>query len=238
MNFIKKIVDKKFDESVHLQFQKFSKGEFRNRAVINAKKQASRRYAIKTSAEFANELVRDVAEKVGSEKVKVKGAIVSTSNLKDELDFKDVKQFRGIKRYIMDKEMTGEEVLKLVNKYPKAFLALSFSTDKDKTKLKIKPKAPKTGKPKKKKDDSPKANFCTLKTKDAKLATGFVFEKPDFKEAKINHTFFVENIIISEELKKTNDFAKMREEAIRKGKIVREGVIDGNDVKSELEFEA
>ncbi len=48
----------------------------------------------------------------------------------------------------------------------------------------------------------------------------------------------MENIIISEELKKTNNFSKMREEAIRKGKIVREGVIDGNDVKSDIAFSA
>ena len=38
MNFIKKAVENKVDDSVHLQFQKFSKGEFRNRAIIEAKK--------------------------------------------------------------------------------------------------------------------------------------------------------------------------------------------------------
>ncbi len=56
MNFLKKIVDKNFDESVHLQFQKFSKGEFRDKAIIEAKN-SNGKYTIKTSAEFANELV-------------------------------------------------------------------------------------------------------------------------------------------------------------------------------------
>lgn len=53
MNFIKKVANKKYDESVHLQFQKFSKGEFRNRALIDAKSSKGN-YTIKTSAEFAN----------------------------------------------------------------------------------------------------------------------------------------------------------------------------------------
>ena len=37
MNFIKKIFDKKIDNSVHLQFQKFSKGEFKDKALIEAR---------------------------------------------------------------------------------------------------------------------------------------------------------------------------------------------------------
>jgi len=56
MNFIKKIFDDAVDESVHLQFQKFSKGEFRNRGLIEARK-TGKGYSIKTSAEFANGLL-------------------------------------------------------------------------------------------------------------------------------------------------------------------------------------
>jgi len=37
--------------------------------------------------EFANELVRDVAEKLGDEKTRVTGAIVSTSDLKGKIDY-------------------------------------------------------------------------------------------------------------------------------------------------------
>jgi len=48
MNFIKKAIDGEADESVHLQFQKFSKGEFRDRGVIEAKKQGGGKYTIKT----------------------------------------------------------------------------------------------------------------------------------------------------------------------------------------------
>jgi hypothetical protein len=238
MNFIKKVFDKVKDSSVHIQFQKFSKGEFRNKAIIKAKVQSGGKYTLWTSAEFANDLVRAVAEKVGNEKVSVAGAIVSTSDLKDRLDFKDIKQFQGVKRYLIDKEMTGDEIIALLEEFPKTFFALSFATDKDDTKLKIKPKAPKSGKPGKGKEEGPKADFCNLKTKDAELAKSFVFEKPDFKDAEIKHTFFIEQLIIPDELKSSKDFAKIREEAVRKGRIVREGKIDSQEVKKEFEFEA
>ena len=42
MNFIKNIFDKKRDALIHLQFQKFSKGEFVNRALIRAKYSAGK----------------------------------------------------------------------------------------------------------------------------------------------------------------------------------------------------
>ncbi len=233
MNFIKKIVDKRVDDSVHLQFQKFSKGEFRNKAVIEAKN-SSGKYTIKTSPEFANELIKICAEKLGNQKTKVTGAIISTSDLTGELEFKEKKQFQGVKRYVIDGEMSGEELIKLLDKFPKAFFGLSFNVEKEGIQLKIKAKAPKSGKPGKDNEEA-KANFCSLKTTDKKIAESFVFEKPDFKTAKINHTFLIESIILPQEEK---DFAKIREMAKRKGKIIRKSEIDGNKSQKEIEFEA
>lgn len=231
MNFIKKVFNGESDESVHLQFQKFSKGEFRNKAIIEVKK-TGKGYAIKTSAEFANELVRIVAEKLGEGKTNVKGAIVSTQDLTGEIDFKDKKQFQGVKRYLIDKEMSGSDIINLIDKFPKNFFALSFEVGN--SKLKIKPKSPKSAKPGKG-GEKPKADFCNLKTTDSTIAKSFVFEKSNFKEAKINHTFFIEEIIMP---KRETDFAKIRELAKRKGKIVREAMIDGEEIKNEKEFEA
>jgi hypothetical protein len=236
MNFIKKIVNGRVDESVHMQFQKFSKGEFRDKAVIEAKN-SNGKYTIKTSAEFANELVRQVAEKLGNNKTNIKGAVVSTNDLAGELDFKDKKQFQGVKRYLIDREMSGDEIISLLDKFPKTFFALSFKLQ-DGTDLKIKPKAPKSGKPGKEKDGGPKADFCTLKTADKKIADSFVFEKPDFRKAEIKHDFIIENIIIPDELKDSEDFARIREESRRKGKIIRKANIDGNEMKKEIGFEA
>ncbi len=231
MNFIKKVFDKKIDEEVHVQFQKFSKGEFRDRALIDAKN-SNGKYTIKTSAEFANELVKMMAEKLGDDKTKVTGAIVSTSDLTGKLEFKDKKQFQGVKRYIIDREISGTEILNLFDEFPKSFFALSFNVNDDK--LKIKPKAPKSGKPGKGNEEA-KADFCTLKTTDKQIADNFVFENPNFKTAKINHTFFIDSMIMPEGEK---DFAKIREMAKRKGRIVRKAIIDGNEMESEAEFEA
>ena len=110
MNFIKKVQEKNFDESVHLQFLKFSKGEFKNRALVEAKNSKGN-YTIKTSAEFANELVKDLAEKLGNNKTKVTGSIIGTNDLKGILDFKKISQFQGVKNYSIEKEMTGTEIL-------------------------------------------------------------------------------------------------------------------------------
>ncbi|MDP3987119.1 MAG: hypothetical protein Q8P81_02735 [Nanoarchaeota archaeon] len=234
MNFVKKVAEKIFDESVHLQFQKFSKGEFRNRALIEAKKSGNK-YTLAMSSEFANELVRTVAGELGDERVKITGAVISTVDMKQDLEFKEIKQFQGVKKYLIDNEMSGREIVSLLDKTPKAFFALSFSTGE--TNLKIKVKAPKSGKPGKK-EEKPKADFCKMVTLDKKLAEEFIFEAPNFKKASINHTFLIEEIVISDELRKTNDFARMREGAKRKGRILRLSEIDGKETNSELDFEA
>ena len=232
MNFIKKVFDNEVDEEVHLQFQKFSRGEFTNRALIKAKK-VKNNYTIFTTAEFANELVRNVAGKLGDEKANVTGAVISTLDLNNELDFKSKKQFMGIKQYVIDKHMSGNEITKLIEKLPKVFFALSFSSGAGDV-LKIKPKAPKSSKPKTK-DDTPKPDFCKLITNDEKIAKDFVFEKHDFKDALIGHDFIIKEILVPKDEK---DFAVAREKAKRKGVIVRRATIDGVKTAVEKEFEA
>lgn len=231
MNFIKKIFDKEVDNSVHLQFQKFSKGEFINRAIIKARK-SKNKFTIVTSFEFANEMVRVVAEKLGEEKTNIKGAIVSTNDLTGKIDFKEKKQFQGVKRYLIDKEMSGKEIIELLDEFQKAFFALSFEAGE--TILKIKPKAPKSSKPKNK-GEKPKPDFCRLITTDQDLGKSFVFEAPNFKKAEIIHNFIIEDLIFPEGEK---DYSKIREMAKRKGKIIRDAVIDEKEMRSEIEFVA
>ncbi len=241
MNFIKKIVEKKIDADVHYQFQKFSRGEFRDKAGISAKKSGNK-YTISTSAEFANDLVKLVAEKVGKNKVEVNGIIVTTSDLdKEGLRYSSKSQFQGIKKYALSGEMAGDEILNLINKFPKVFFALSFSTPNGETVLKVKPKMPKTGKPKggaKEGEEEKKQDFCKIVTTDSKIGESFIFELKDFKEANVNHTFFINDIVIPTSLKTEKDFAKVREGALRKGKIVRVAKIDGKEFRNEIDFEA
>ena len=235
MNFIKKIFDKNFDEEIHLQFQKFSKGEFKNRALIEAKN-SNGNCTIKTSAEFANGFVKELAEKLGNNKAKVTGSIIGTNDLKGILEFKKISQFQGVKNYSIEKEKSGNEIINLINRFPKNFFALSLSAGENL--LKIKPKAPKSGKPGSKGEETPKVDFCSLKTTDKKIIESFIFEKPDFKSAKIVHNFLIEKIEIPEELKKSEDFALIREKSIRVGKIIRKTEIDGVKSEKELELKA
>jgi len=236
-NFIKKIFDKKVDDDVHAQFQKFSRGEFKNRAEIMAKS-SKEKFTINATAEFSNDLVKDMAEKLGSEKTKVTGAVISTSDLTGKLDFKSKKQFQGVKNYGIDSDMNGNDITKLLREFPKAFFALSFKTSD--SELKIKPKAPKSGKPSAPKEGEKrkKPDFCKIITTDGKFASDFIFEKPDFKEAQISHTYFIDSIKIPEHLKNEKDFAVVREKSLRVGRILREGEIDGKKIREEAEFEA
>jgi hypothetical protein len=235
MNFIRKVFEKKIDEDVHGQFQKFSRGEFRNRAIIKVKK-VKDKYTISTTAEFANELVRLVAERLGNEKTKVKGAVISTLDLAKEITFQSRKQFMGIKQYGIDKEMSGDEIIELLKKLPKVFFALTFDSGKGDI-LKIKAKAPKSAKPKNK-DEAPVPDFCKLITNDEKIARDFIFEKSDFKLAEIAHDFMIEEIVVPEELKKEQDFLIIREKSLRKGRLIRRAVIDGVEMNKEVEFAA
>ncbi len=242
--FIKKIFEGAGtdDELVHLQFQKFSRGDFKNRAMILAKK-LSNKFSINTTPEYANGFIRCLAEKLGETKAAVTGVIISTKDLTGELDFQDKKQFMGIKKYILEREMSGNEILSLCDKFPNSFVGLSFKTED--SELKVKPKAPKSAKPSTKGEGKPKIDFCKLKTTDEELVKKIIFDEElkmfNFKEVEIGHDFLINEIVVSDELKKEvgNDFEKIRKMAKRKGKIIRRFAIDsGEEIKKEIDFEA
>ena len=235
--FINKIFKGKIDDRVHLQFKKFSGGDFNNRAVIIGKNSGGK-YSLNTSHEFANEFVLYLAEMLGDNKTNVQGVIVSTRDLENELDFVNKKQFMGVKQYVVDKEMTGNEILELCNKLPNAFFGLSFNVGN--SELKIKPKAPKSGKPSTKGEETAKPNFCKLKTTDKNIIDSLIFDNEayGFKNIEVSHIFIINEIIIPEELKNEKDYAVIKEKALRKGKIVRKMKIDGKEIVKEKEFEA
>ena len=67
----------------------------------------------------------------------------------------------------------------------------------------------------------------------------FDAEAKSFNNIEIKHNFIIDEIIISDKLKKEcgDDFARIRELAVRKGKIIRKMNIDGNEVVKEKGFE-
>lgn len=231
-NVFKKIFEGKIDGDVHNEFVKFSRGVFNDKYLIEGRRQKDK-FAIKTGYEFANYLVRKCLEKINGE-VDVKGVIVTTLNLNSDIKFviSNVKQFAGVKQYVIDCKVNSMDVLGLMDKYPKVFYALSFSTAD--CELKIKAKAPKSGKPSNKNGGEPKADFCSLKTKDVELVKDLFFDFPDFKEIKISHTVQIDSVILPQN---ENDPVKLRELAKKKGKIIRDIEIDGRKEKKEREFE-
>jgi len=245
-SYIKKIFQgKESDELVHSQFTKFSKGKFSDRAMIRAKNTKGK-YTISTTAEYAKGLILSLAEKLGEKTTVVSGAIISALDL-EGFDYDERKMAMGVRKYmIYDKEMTGNEIIEICNKIQKAFFALSFNVDED-TSLVIKPKSPKSAKgsgSNKNPNKKSKIDFCKLKTTDKELVNNLIFddEAKDFKKIEIKHDIIITDIIMPEGVEKGSneeiDFARIREMAKRKGKIVRKLDIDGVEKVKEIEFEA
>lgn len=231
-NFIKKIFEGKCDQLVHYQFQKFSRGEFKDKALITATK-VKERYNIVTTYEFAIDLIRALAEKIpSSEKILVTGVVVSTRDLTGELNFKDKKQFMGVKQYIVEDRFSKEDILNLCDKFPNSFIGLSFSVGD--SELKIKAKAPKSAKPSNAGDKKPVPDFCKIKTSDKTIVKDLLFDVGEFKKVEINHTFLITEIITP---KNEKDPLKMRENAIRKGTVIRTINVDGQEKKNRASFQ-
>ena len=231
-NFLKKIFSKHFDDSVHEELIRYGRGKFENKYLIEAKKQKDK-WSIKAGSEFANFLVKKCLEKVEDE-IDVTGAIICTMDLRNDLKFniEKIKQFAGVKQYIINTKIIASNILDLMNKYPRAFYALSFSTANNT--LKVKAKAPKSGKPGKKGGEEPKADFCSLKTSNKELVNDLFFDFPNFNEIRIKHTLIIDSVTLPHGV---SNPVQIRELAKKKGKIIREIKIDGKEEKKEVEFE-
>ena len=231
MNFIKNIFFDKIDASVHRQFIRYGKGTFNDRAIVEIT--VGSRLKIKTSFEYANDFVRFLAGKING-KINVTGGIITAKDIRNDAKFKinDIKQFAGVKTYLIDTKIDKEDLLDIMNKFSDAVYCLSFSTDYGS--LKVKVKSPKSAKPGKD-DEEAKADYCTFTTNDLNFKNEFAFDVKDkFSKFRANHTLIINEIIVPEEYK--NDFARARTEGKRKGKLIREIDIDGVKKKSEKEF--
>ena len=230
--FTHKIVEGKMDNLVHLQFLKYSKGLYEQKALVQGKKTKDA-WAIGTSAEYANELVRAVAEEVGNDKTTVTGKIITTRDLQKELPNATMTQFAGVKRYDLAQEMTGKEIINLCDQLPNAFFGLTFKSKQ--TELKVKAKAPKSKGPSEDSEEVPKADFCKIKTTNKELATSLIVGAENAKEFSIQHKYNITEIIPP---KGETDPARMRELAIRKGTLTRMVTIDGKTTQKDYPFSA
>jgi hypothetical protein len=236
--FIKKIFEGEKDDWIHVQFQKFSRGEFKNRAMIRVKN-SNGKLTIDTTSEYARELVKSFGEKLGNGKTQVTGALVSALDLQG-FKYEDKKMAMGVRKYLINREMTGKEIVEMCDKLNKVFFGLSFNVGEEE--LKIKDKSPKSAKgasSSKKEDEDLKIDFCRIKTNDKSILEKLVFEKEaqGAKRIEVKHDFIITDIVIPNELKNEKDFAIVREKALRKGKIIRYADIDGKVIKKEIDFE-
>lgn len=246
---IKKIFEKDFDDETHREFLKFSRGEFNDKYLIEAKKQA-KKWKIKTSQELANFLVKECLEKLkqdGVEKIQIKGAIISTLDLKKEcedigINVEKEKKFMGIKQLIINQDVEVDEILKLIESNPKVFYALSFSGSD--FNLKIKAKPPKSSKPSSKGEKKPVAGFCSLtienteKNKDIINKIFFDIEEnrvENSSEINISHNIHIEKIIYPENVSELKP-AEIREQSKRQGKLVRIIEINSNSEQKQADF--
>ncbi|MBM3233462.1 hypothetical protein FJZ19_00025 [Candidatus Pacearchaeota archaeon] len=215
---IKKIFSGKRDEQTHRQFVRFSRGSFAGRAALNLAKKE--KIKLGGSFEFANDFVSFVAE---NSQAKFSGIILS----KEDLGFGGKK-----KGEIFQSEVENIESAKIKEISDKVYSML-LDGEGNGISLKMKKKLPKPGKSGNLKIDD---KFCILEA-DLKYWAQVkdFFMLPECKKAKISHTIIVEDIIID---KNEKDFARMRETARRKGKIVRKEEIDGKEEIKEIEFEA
>lgn len=229
---VKKIFEKIFDEEVHSDFLKFGKGEFRNKYLVDAKKQKDK-WVIKTSSEYANSLVKKGMEKA-SGKLKITGCIVSTGQL--EIPFSTgKKQFMGVKQFQVNGDVDPKQVLEMMEKYPRAFFALSFILPD--YELKIKAKAPKSAKPSTNTEKEPKPEFCSLKTTDASFIKELFFDVPNFTEISIKHTLKIDSMVYPKDMTNMKP-EDIRANSKRKGVLIRLVTFDGKIEKREANFEA
>ena len=238
--FIKKINDGKVDKLVHNQFQKFSRGEFPKRAMFKIKN-VKGVYTIATSSEYARELVRFMGERLGNGTTHVTGALISALDLDGQFKYEEKKSAIGVRKYLINREMTGQEIVDLCDNIEKAFFGLSFKVGDEELKIKDKsPKSMKGASSSKGEDDELKIDFCKLKTSDKKIVENLLFESEikDFKKVEVYHNFSILDIVIPPELKAEKDFSKVREGAKRKGNILRVVKVDDKVTRREMPLEA
>ncbi len=221
MNFLKRVSEGKIDEASHRQFVRFGKGEYGRRALLGLWK--TKNIKIKGSFEFANDFVLFAA---GLNNINFKGDIWS----KEELEGFSGQKKAGKWVYKVN-NFTSSQVKSLADKVYYFLL----NAEQEGIKLKIKEKLPKPGKSEGKIDDK----FCQMELDEKYYKSAkddFFWDLPDGKKINVEHKFIINEIVMPKASEK--DFAKIREMAKRKGRIIRTANVDGKEVKSEKDFEA
>jgi|TARA_Y100000310_G_scaffold167546_1_gene167346 hypothetical protein len=230
MNFIKKIFEDKIDESVHSQFIKFGKGEYKGKFLLGFWK--TKKIKVKASSEFANDLVL-LCSSFGISKVS--GIVLSKKNLSELMSENNIEGNSESKKgglyyqnNIHEQELKEDQLIELEKESYSVLLDMEGSDFK----LKIKKKLPKPGKSEDKVDD----NFCQLEADEkysSKIKEDFFWDMPESKKIGITHNIIINEIVMPTDEK---DYEKIRKLSKRKGKIIRKAIIEEKEIIKEKEF--
>ena len=236
INHIKNAFEKNKDPFMHHAFIRYSLGEFVKEPFI-----------IKTGStikiwggfEYVNVFARFFA-KLASDSIEVNGCIPTMKEIKDKLEgagfeVEEKRRVLGKKgtQFLIKGSLTPKNARDLFDDLVGCYMLLDLVCGKMKMKVKKK-ETPKIGKA------TDKFAALTLPKEFLKdVIAEFLFDHDieSFKEAEIVHTYRIDDIKVDEKLV-SEDPNRAREEAIRIGKIIRIVKIDGEEFKSEFEFEA
>lgn len=221
MIFIRKIFEDKVDNVVHRKFERFSVGEFSDRALISVSK--GKDLKIKTSYDLADDLFGLISENIKCN-AHVTGKIIASRDFSGELDFEVVKFTKGKKFTAeVDCDLSPLQVKDLYAKFKLNFILLNVNCVD--FKLKVGKSLPR---PSKKLKD----NFCKA-VFPVEMINEFGWDADSFKKIVCKHKFVIDEIVAPEGV---SDFAEARKLAKRKGKIVRVVGVDGEEIVKEKEI--
>ena len=215
-SFLKKVLTGKSDADSHRYFIRFGKGNYKRRFLISLNR--GEKIKVKTSFEFANDLVKFVNE---NKKILFSGKILT----KEKIPGREGRKKAGV--FVYEAEKCSIEEFGNVYYY-------LLDVDDSEIVLKIKKSLPKPGKDEEKIDDG----FCSL-TIDKKywpaLKEAFFWDIQECKKAAIEHELDISEIVLPKDEKNPS---KIRELARRKGTITRKADCDGRESSKEIPFEA
>ena len=232
MNVIKKIADKKVDDMVHRQLIRYGKGKYEGRFSLILHK--TKKVKVKSGFEFANDLVLLCSE-FGN--CTASGIVLSKIDISETMFSNSIQGHSETKKgglfylnTIEKQKLTKDQIQEL----GKVAYFLLLDLEGEEFKLKMKKKLPKPGK----NADKIDTRFCQLEV-DLKhyqtIKDDFFWDFPDTKKIQIRHVVMVDEIIMPAG---ETDFAKIREESKRKGKLIRTATIDDKELVKEYSFEA
>ncbi len=214
-SFLRDAVEGKKGQEVKRYFLRFGKGQYNRRFRISFQK--GKQIKIRASYEFANDFVNFIRE---NKDVKFSGKVMSL----DKIEGKTGRKKGASYTY----EITESSIDEFENVY--YYLLNANAGD---IVLKIKKSLPKPGKEEDKIDDK----FCSLDLDLKyweKVKEMFFWDVSDCKKANVEHDIIVEDVELP---KGEENPTKIRELAVRKGKIVRRIECDGKQSEKEYKLE-